>query len=105
MQFRRIYWVTEQLDAQGRTEIGGVYTSIQDLLADGLRWNEDSTATDGFRITLVKLDSSKKPLGSWSAPDFDGLEEDLQAYIKTKEFDILDCEAMVRELKSFGASI
>jgi len=102
MQFRKIYWVTEQLDAQGKSEIGGVYTSIQDLLAEGLRWNEDSPATQGFRVSLVKLDSTKKPLGTWSSPNFDGLEEDLATYVKTKEFDVLDCEAMVRELKTFA---
>jgi len=104
MQFRRIYWVTEQLGADGTSEIGGVYTSIQDLIDEGLRWNEGSDKKSGFRISLVKLDAKGRPLGTWMGPDFAGLEEDLEAYVKTKEFDYVDCIAMVQELKKFAGA-
>lgn len=100
MQFRRIYWVTEQLDGDGKSQIGGVFTSIQDLLDEGLRWSESGKG-HGFRVTLVKLDSDREPLGSWTSPDFSGMEADLEPYITTQEFDRMDCEAMVRELRAF----
>ncbi len=104
MKFRRIYWVTEQLDKDGRSEIAGVYTSIPDLLDGGLRWDDGiPDKTEGFRLTLVKLDSSKKPLGSWASPGFDGLSEDLREYIGTGEFGEMDCIQLVSELQKFGA--
>lgn len=105
MQFRRIYWVTELIDAEGHSAVGGVYTSIQDLLADGFKWHADlPNHRAKLRISLVKLDSAGLPLGSWCSPTFDGLAEDLQAYIRTDEFNILDVEALVAESKRFGSA-
>lgn len=102
MKFRRIYWVTEQLDEDGRSEIAGVYTSIPDLLDGGLRWDDGIEGkTAGFRLTLVKLDSSKKPLGTWQSPGFEGLGEDLKEYIATGEFGEMDCIQLVEELNKF----
>ena len=101
MVFRRIYWVTEQLSAEGVSDVTGVYTSIPDLMENGMRWLESNPKRDGFRITLVKLDSSAAPLGVWSGPSYLGIEEDLAPYVATKEFSAQDVEALAAKLRSF----
>ena len=98
MKFRRLYWVTEQIDGQGRSEVVGVYTSIPDLVEIGLRWDDGLPKRVGYRLSLVKLDSKKKPLGTWQSPDFTSLADDLEEYIKTKELSRSDCERLVLEL-------
>lgn len=103
MKFRRLYWVTEQLDECGCSEVAGVFTSIPDLVEEGIRWNEDIDKRHSFRVTLVKLDSQKKPFGSWTSPDFKGMQDDLREYIKTEEFTIPDCEGLVNGLKALAA--
>ena len=70
MRFRRIYWVTEQYDAQGQSEVTGVYTSIPDLIELGLGTRDVSNKTAGFRLSLVELDTSRPTLFCFSSPDF-----------------------------------
>jgi len=101
MVFRRIYWVTEQLSAEGVSDVTGVYTSIPDLMENRVRWLESNPKRDGFRITLVKLDSSAAPLGVWSGPSYLGIEEDLAPYVATKEFSAQGVEALAAKLRSF----
>lgn len=101
MKFRKLYWVTEQLDANGGSEVIGVYTSIFDLRSKGLRWDADTEKKAGFRINLVKLDSTYKPFGTWSSPGFEGLTEGLQHFIDTGEFDAPSCEQLVTDLATF----
>jgi hypothetical protein len=100
MRFRRIYWVTEQLDERGRSQVTGVYTSVPDLVDRGIQWREGCTKRDGFRLTLVQLDSSRLPLGVWTSPAFDGIEEDLQAFVQSEELTVQDCELLVTKLKT-----
>jgi hypothetical protein len=99
MMFRKLYWVTEQTDPQGTYRATGVYTSIPDLIDQGLRWLEP--AGNGFRISLVKLDGRGDPLGAWTAPDFTGLEEGLQDFVATGEFGIDECESLRMALTGF----
>lgn len=101
MVFRRIYWVTEQLDAEGRGLVTGVYTSIPDLTAKGLRWLEGSP-TANFRISLVKLDSPAAPLGCWSGPEFANFEAEMTPYVQTKEFTKSDIEFLASALRDFA---
>lgn len=103
MKFRRLYWVTEQLDESGCSEIAGVFTSIPDLVEEGIRWNDEIDKRHTFRVTLVKLDSRNKPFGSWTSPDFQGMKEDLAEYIKTEEFTIPDCKGLVDGLRALAA--
>ncbi|MCH7904820.1 MAG: hypothetical protein IH944_09675 [Armatimonadetes bacterium] len=98
MKFRKLYWVTEQIDGQGRSEVVGVYTSIPDLVEIGLRWDDGLSKRVGYRLSLVKLDSKKKPLGAWQSPDFASLADDLEEFINTKEFSRSECERLVQEL-------
>lgn len=102
MKFRRIYWATEQLDAEGKSCIGGIYTSIPDLIERGLHWNENSCKS-GFRLNLVQLDSLTGPRGTWTSPDFKGLDEDLKEYVATGEFNETDCESLVVALRDFAS--
>lgn len=101
MKFRRIYWVTEQVADDGQSQVAGVYTSIPDLLERGLVWKDGIEGRAGFRISLVKLDSHKSPLGIWSSPSFDGLEDALKEYVGTGEFSEGDCEQMSLSVREF----
>lgn len=94
VMFRRLYWVTELLLADGRSEVVGVYTSIPDLIRHGIR-------NDGrpLRLTLTKLDSDKLPFGTWTGPDFRGLEEDVQQFVRTEEFGVDEVKALLRALQ------
>lgn len=56
---------------------------------------------DGFRLNLVQLDSDKPPLGSWRSPDFSGMEEDLQEYVRSDEMNAQDVEQLCSELRAF----
>lgn len=95
MMFRRLYWVVEEVEQTGRSQVIGVYTSIQDLINRGLACID--TGND-IRLTLTKLDSTKPPLGCWASPRFESLETDLEEYVKTDEFTLESCKALCDEL-------
>ncbi|HVL39322.1 MAG TPA: hypothetical protein VM328_08015 [Fimbriimonadaceae bacterium] len=101
MMFRRLYWVTEQLDEQGCSTVTGVYTSIPDLVRHGLRYVND-LPQGGFRLNLVKLDCTKKPLGIWESPRFEGLADRLSEYVATDEFSQDQCNMLVEALSHFS---
>ncbi|MFM9871863.1 MAG: hypothetical protein ACKVQS_00195 [Fimbriimonadaceae bacterium] len=87
MKFRKLYWVTEQVGTDGNSKVIGTYTSIHDLRTKGIRWDEECDLKSSFRVSLVKLDSSKISMGCWQGPSFSGLEEELQPFVETGEFD------------------
>jgi hypothetical protein len=91
MMFRRLYWVVEEVESSGHSQVTGVYTSIQDLIKHGLACVD---AGNEIRLTLTKLDSNKPPLGCWSSPRFSSLEADLEEYIRTDEFSEEQCKAL-----------
>ena len=101
MKFRRLYWVTEQIGENGASEIAGVFTSIPDLVEEGLHWYEDIDKRNKFRLSLVQLDSREKPLGSWTSPDYQSIEQDLAAYVESQEFSTPEVESLVDGLKKF----
>jgi hypothetical protein len=82
--------------ADGRSHIGGVYTSIPDLMRNGVNRPEEGA----LRVTLTKLDSDKKPFGTWTAPDFAGLEEACQQFVRTEEFSVDEVNNLARALRS-----
>ncbi|MFQ3669410.1 MAG: hypothetical protein SNJ61_11050 [Fimbriimonadaceae bacterium] len=85
--FRRLYWVTEQLYADGRSRVTGIYTSIPDLIDHGLRFvGDDAPKCVGLRLSLVKLDAGHDVLGVWSGDDFKHIADDLAPYVRTHEF-------------------
>ncbi len=100
MMFRKLYWVTEELN-KGGSQVTGTYTSIPDLIHHGLRWINGSTT--GFRITLVKLDSSKEPLGTFESPGFAGLEAKLEDFVRTEEFTEEQIQALREALNDFSS--
>ena len=99
MMFRRLYWVTEQADPQGVFRATGVYTSIFDLIEQGLRWIEP--AGKGFRISLVKLDHKGDVLGTWIGPEFKGLDVAIQEFVDTGEFGIDEFQTLRTALDGF----
>lgn len=103
MMFRRLYWVTEELSENGSSKVTGVYTSIPDLIRFGLRWTGEAAA--GLRLTLVKLDCEKEPLGVFEPPRYERLEERLEDFIKTDEFSTEECRALVDSLQEFSAAV
>jgi hypothetical protein len=105
MKFRKLYWVTEQIGSDGASEIGGVYTSIPDLVDRGIQWKDGIECREGFRLTLVALDSKKKPLGTWVLPDFGGIAQDLSEYVTNQEFSNSEVESLVDALNGFHAKV
>ncbi|MCG9895971.1 MAG: hypothetical protein MH204_10905 [Fimbriimonadaceae bacterium] len=101
-KFRKIYWVTEQLDEKGFSEVTGVYTSIPDLVGKGLDHLPGIPFQAGFRITLVTLD---RPgfLGRWTSPNFQSLESDLKPFVESGEVLIHHAEQLVETLKALPA--
>ena len=93
--FRKLYWVTEHVDADGHSCVAGVYTSIPDLVRHGLKHPSQSQ----LRLSLTKLDHEGLPLGTWSSPDFSGLEADLAPYVKTDEFTADQCAALLAAVR------
>ncbi len=80
--FRRLYWIIEQVSANGASIVTGVYTSIPDLLHKGLQGCEKGQT---LRITLVKPDTFNAPLGQWSGPGYADIAQDLKAFVDTHE--------------------
>lgn len=101
MMFRRLYWVTEELEAQGGSGVTGVYTSIPDLVHNGIETRNGKPSR--LRLSLVKLDCADGPLGVWEAP-FKGLAESLEDYVKTEEFMPEQCAALVEALKAISSA-
>lgn len=85
MRFRRIYWVTEQIDGQGRSEVTGVFTSVPDLIDIGLGVREISEKRAGFRVSLCELDCKDMPLLTLESPGFEGFEAKLTPFMQTGE--------------------
>lgn len=102
MMFRKLYWVTEQLDADGRSEITGVFTSAPDLIGKGLRWCECTDKRANFRLTLIALDRAGKPLGTWTGPEFTGIETDLKAFLDTGEFSVEEHGEVCQAVQNFA---
>lgn len=100
MKFRKIYWVTEQLESSGASHVAGVYTSVADLVSRGVAYRDTVPGDAGFRLTLVQLDSTRAPLGSWSTPGFAGLEEAWEEYIGTGELTLSELESLRAALDS-----
>lgn len=98
MRFRRIYWVTEQLDEDGRSQVTGVFTSVHDLLEHGIGIRDISDKRAGYRISLVELDSPKLPLCVFTSPDFGDVAKTLQPFVETGELSADEvswiCEAL-----------
>jgi hypothetical protein len=95
MMFRKLYWVTEGVNADHDSMVLGVFTSIPDLIKHGLPTAENYPT---YRISLVKLDAVQPPLGTWQSPDFSGLRDALQAYVVTDEFSADQCENLHRRV-------
>lgn len=103
MKFRKIYWVTEQLAEDGTSQVAGVYTSVADLVSRGTSYRDGVPGNAGFRLTLVQLDSTRAPLGSWTSPEFAGLEEAWEEYIASNELTLSELESLRAALDQLGA--
>ena len=99
--FRRLYWVTEQVGANGESKVTGVYTSIPNLLREGFACND----LGNLRLTLMKLDSENGALGSWTGPTFEGLDSSITEFVKTDEFTAEHCETLVGALANGKANV
>jgi hypothetical protein len=95
--FRKLYWVTEHVYSNGESKVLGVYTSIPDLIRHGL---QPAPRGGHLRLTLTKLDSGNEPLGCWVQPNFTGLADKLEEFIKTDEFSKDHCSALCQALES-----
>lgn len=98
--FRKLYWVTERIEKDGSSRVGGVYTSIPDLIHHGLKGDIAHT-----RLTLTKLDSEGDPFGCWEGPTFEGLENGIAEFVRTDEFTNEQCFALVQTLKATASAV
>ena len=105
MKFRKLYWVTEQVGPDGASEVAGVYTSIPDLVDRGIQWKDGIAGREGLRLTLVALDSKKKPLGTWVLPELGNIGQDLNEYVANQEFSPSEVESLVDALNGFHAKV
>jgi len=105
MKFRKLYWVTEQIDESGKSQVAGVFTSIPDLVDRGLHWCDGVEGKHNFRITLVKLDSRSRPLGTWVGPEYGDIADDLAEYVRSDEFSGPQVDSLVEALQGFKASV
>ena len=94
--FRRLYWVTEEVGSNNETGVHGVYTSIPDLVRNGIQSRNGSAKK--LRLSLVKLDCADGPLGIWEGPKFEGIGDSLQQYVATDEFSADQCQLLLDEL-------
>lgn len=101
MKFRNLHWATEQVSASGST-LTGVFTSIPDLVHHGLRWLDEVPHREGFRVSLVQLDSPKLPLGTWSSPNFEGMSDELRGYVASDGFNPQETEELIDRLRDFA---
>lgn len=95
MMFRKLYWVTEEVDPAGSSRILGVFTSIPNLLRHGLTPKVD---IDRLRLTLTKLDCDDGPLASWSGKGFNRLEQDLDQFVSQDEFSAEQAKTLVQTI-------
>ena len=95
--FRKLYWVTEHVQPTGESNVLGVYTSIPDLIRHGL---PNPPRGGQLRLTLTKLDSGQEPLGSWTEPYFENIEERLEEFVRTEEFTKDHCNALCQALRT-----
>jgi hypothetical protein len=102
MMFRKIYWVTEEVDTAGHSEVTGVYTSIHDLVEKGLGNVKERLADSVLRLSLVQLDTPGA-LGRWTSPGFGSLSEDLDQYLATGEILDHDKESLLNSLSAFSS--
>lgn len=99
--FRKLYWVTEQVLSDGKTQVTGVFTSIPNLVREGFACNDVGT----LRLTLTKLDCEDGNLGTWTAPNFDGLQDRLGEFVQTEEFSFEQCESLIHALGQHRAGV
>lgn len=83
MKFRILHWVTESLAADGTSEVTAIFTSVPDLIDSGL--TQELPKGHRLRVSLVKLDCIKGPLGVWIGPQFEGMESMLNTLQSTQE--------------------
>ena len=88
--------MTEEVSAKGDSGVTGVYTSIPDLVRNGIQSRNGRPSR--LRLSLVKLDCSDGPLGVWESPNFGGIGDSLQDYVRTDEFSADQCQLLVDEL-------
>ncbi|MBL1150672.1 MAG: hypothetical protein HND42_10745 [Armatimonadetes bacterium] len=99
IRFRRIYWVTEQLDDAGRSEVTGIFTSIPDLVERGVGIRPICDKNAGFRITLCALDSPNAPLARFGEAEFGEVEMRLAEFIETGEISTEEVATLAATLR------
>jgi hypothetical protein len=100
--FRRLYWIAEQLNADGTSRITGIYTSIQDLCHHGLCWSENCNSKV-IRLTLMKPDVFDQPLGCWISPTFGDIATDMRVYVESNEYTEEEIKMLMSSIDAFVA--
>ncbi len=96
MMFRKLYWVTEEVDRAGSSHVLGVFTSIPNLVRHGLAHGVD---LDHLRLTLTKLDCDDGPIASWFGASFGRLDQDLAQFVAQDDFTADQCKSLVQAIE------
>jgi hypothetical protein len=91
MMFRKLYWVTEGVDAESSSHILGVYTSIPTLIRNGFSADTDPSRT---RLSLTRLDCDDGILATWIGEEYQRLRGDLQQFVDSDDFTADQAEAL-----------
>jgi hypothetical protein len=82
MMFRKLYWVAEDLQPSGSSQIRGVFTSVPNLLRCGL---EEGLNLSQFRLSLTRLDCPCGTIATWSGDRFRTMGDDLVQFVATED--------------------
>lgn len=96
--FRKLYWITEELQSDGSSRVIGVFTSIPNLVKEGLAGIDRGS----IRLILTKLDCQDGALGAWTGPAFAGLPQTLSEFARTEEFSAEQCDSLLHALTAAG---
>lgn len=82
MMFRKLYWVAEDIDATGSSQVRGVFTSVPNLLRNCLERGVDLSE---IRLSLTRLDCGNAVIASWSGKQFAQMPRDLVQFVETED--------------------
>ncbi len=102
MTFRRLYWVLEYLNEDGTSGVYGVYTSIADLVEDGLPAFLKEYNFGNTRLNLVKLDNKAGALATYCTDHFSSMTEKLSEYVEHGDFSVDEVTMLQEKLDTLN---
>jgi len=90
------------MQADGRSTILGVFTSIPDLIEEGIGYLKEHSLTQ-FRISLTTLDHAGQAKGSWTDQTVSDLVSDARKVASPSEISDDELNSLYRSLQALTA--